>query len=165
MIKYLIVGAFLVSASCSLFNNEDEISCKNLLVTPENGPVTIEKRGNPEGQWTVSGIKNPEIEENNCNSGEECEVLLKEYSVEPAYPNPMKGGTSTNLTFSIPETTRVNIKIMGVSYMEVPLNRVLPIGTHSLTIGFENDQEGCYKVEYFFGDSEKANAYGRILVE
>ena len=163
--KYFAVLLLLITNSCSLFSNDDGISCKNLVVTPENGPVTIEKRGDPTGQWIVTGIENPEIEERECNSGEECEVLIAEYNVKAAYPNPMEVGTSTNLIFSIPETTRVNIKIVGASYMEVPLNRVLPIGTHSLTIGFENGQEGCYKVEYFFGDSERANAYGMILVE
>lgn len=165
--RKLTLLLFILSINCSLFKDEQNLSCEDLVITSEESPEIIQVKGDPSGQWVVSGIENPEETGSNCEEGQECEVGIAEYRVRAAYPNPIDAGTSTTLSFDFPEENNLKIVLQNEdgSFQEVITDRILPTGSYSQTVGFESRSAGCYRIDFYFGNSEVSNAYGLILTE
>jgi len=148
-------------SSCSLFSSKDSFSCSDLVVTDETGLV-LEMLGDPSDQWR---IMNSDIEPVTYEL--EGREYTSELQVDSAYPNPVRNKNNSRFSYVVPKTLRVFITISHASsrYNKTLVDNILPEGRHEVQISFQDLPNGCYKVEYFFDESDKVNAFGLIKVE
>jgi hypothetical protein len=72
------------------------------------------------------------------------EIHIKDFNLKQNYPNPFN--PSTTITFSIPSSGNVSLKIFNVMGQEVDelINKYLPVGSYSFKWNAENQAAGIY---------------------
>jgi len=94
---------------------------------------------------------------------EEIDILPTEYSLSQNYPNPFN--PSTNIKYSVPQPSQVQIKVYDVlgNEIETLVNEEKPAGTYELTWNAANLSSGIYFYQLKAG--EYVNTKKMILLK